>query len=137
MNPSRMDRRQAGMTLIELMIAVLIVGILAGIAIPSYRSHVIRVKRADAKVALISTAQTLERCFTRFNAYDNAACNTGLPFNTPDDTYTISGVIAANTFTLTATPQGGQAKDTDCANFVLNQAGTQTVSGSKPATECW
>ena len=71
-----MKHRQRGMSLIELMIVVVIVGILAAIAIPSYRAYVIRSNRADAKVALLSTAQNLERCYTNSTpyAYNSANC---------------------------------------------------------------
>lgn len=135
MKPRR--KAQQGVTLVELLVVILIVGILAGIGIPSYRQYTIRVRRADAKIELTSAAQRLERCFTRFNAYNNAGCTLAVPYLTPDGTYNITGNINAATFTLTATPQGPQASDADCANFMLNQTGTQTVSGAKTAIQCW
>jgi type IV pilus assembly protein PilE len=138
-----MKRRQRGVTLIELMIVVVVVAILAGIAIPSYRQYVIRSNRADAKAALLSTAQNLERCFTNSTpfAYNSATCTARvpLPFIEPAGNYRISGVLTADAYTLTATPQGTQVADTQCANFVVTQAGVQTVSGTLSATPqmCW
>ena len=62
-----MERFQKGVTLMELLIVVVIVGILAAIAYPSYRAQVMRSHRSDAKIALERAAQTLERCFTNSN----------------------------------------------------------------------
>ncbi len=61
--------RQRGVTLMELMIVVVIVGILSAVAIPSYRRYMVRVKRVDATRELLSLAQRLERCYTRTNDY--------------------------------------------------------------------
>ena len=54
-----------GFTLIELMIAVAIVGILAGIAYPSYQDSVRKSRRADAQGALLGFANAMERYFTQ------------------------------------------------------------------------
>ena len=136
-----MKRKQGGVTLIELMIVVGIIGIIAAIAIPSYRRYLLRANRADAKTALMQTAQQLERCYTNSvpYAYNSATCaaDVVLPFNVPSGTYTISGAPTAQAYTLTATPLGTQAEDAPCSNFVLTQTGAQTVSGALPAAECW
>lgn len=138
------SRQMRGMTLIELMVVMLIVGILSAIAVPSYRNYVLRVKRTDAKTGLTSAAQRLERCFTHENAYNKAACTLAVPYTLPPDatgtdtTYRLTGDIQANTFTLTATRINRQVDDTGCGEFTLNAVGKQDiVGGTKTAVECW
>jgi type IV pilus assembly protein PilE len=140
---------QSGMSLIELLVAIVIVGILAGIAYPSYRRQVVRSTRTDAKVSLQQSAQALENCFTRFHEYDHDDCDAmtallsaaGVTSN--DRHYKITADDEGDlTFTLIATPQGAQTADTECANFTLNQTNVQGVSGTKGGTpagvrECW
>ena len=128
--------QRTGVTLLELMVVMVIVGIIAAIAIPSYRQQVLRSGRSNAKAALTQTAQVLERCFTRTSTYD--ACVV-LPATTPEGLYTVTAGIdeSPTTYLLTATPQGGQADDTACANFTLDQANVRGVSGSGTVNECW
>ncbi|MDK8465943.1 type IV pilin protein [Marinobacter sp. SS13-12] len=64
--------RQAGFTLIELMIVVAIIGIIAAIAYPSYLEQVQSTRRTDAQGALVSFANAMERFYTQNNSYIGA-----------------------------------------------------------------
>jgi type IV pilus assembly protein PilE len=133
---------QRGMTLMELMVVMLIVGILGAIAVPGYRQYALRTHRTDAKVALTSRASALERCFTRFTAYNSANCTafTSLPEAVESGLYEIRITNAtATTFTLQAVPLGSQTDDTQCATFTFTQAGVQDVTGTLGTTpeRCW
>jgi type IV pilus assembly protein PilE len=137
-----MRRKQLGITLIELMVVVLIVGILSAIAYPSYRQSVLKSNRTEAKVAMMQMAQALEKCFTRFGEYNNPGCATfasvpadGRP--TEGGNYRLSfAAIDDVSFTIRATPQGGQAADTVCGNLQLDQSGKRE-SGARDLKTCW
>jgi type IV pilus assembly protein PilE len=126
-------------TLVELLTVVLVIGILSAIAIPGYRTYMLRVKRTDAKVALTTASQAIERCFTRGDPTPTyVGCDAPYPLDTEDSTYTISvNVTSRNSYVATATAINGQTQDTPCGNFSINELGQQTVSGPKPASECW
>ena len=122
--------------MIELVITVAIIGIIAGIAIPSYGAYVIDARRTDAQVALRSAAQSLERCRTETFTY--VACD--FKANSPDGYYTVAGSdLSSTTYTLTATPAAGksQANDAACTTLVLKQDGEGTSTGTGAAGECW
>ena len=139
----QIPNRSQGFSLIELMIAVVIVGILAAIAIPMYSDYVTRSRRADGQATLMQVAQELERCYTQFSKYNDNSCsvvNSGVVSETSDQGfYGISasgGNLTESTFTLTATPQNEQADDTDCTALTLTHLGEQSATGDDPDS-CW
>lgn len=69
-------RRYFGFTLVELMIAVVIIAILASIAVPGYQNYVRQTRRSDAQVALTRTANQLEKYFTFCNRYTGSMTGT-------------------------------------------------------------
>jgi type IV pilus assembly protein PilE len=77
-----LPRREAGFTLVEIMIAVAIIGILAAIAMPSYEFAVRKARRAEARTALMQLMQLEERYFSVRNTYiafDRAAILSAAP----------------------------------------------------------
>lgn len=131
--------RMRGVTLLELMIVVAVVGILAAIAYPSYQDQVRRTHRADGKAMLIQTSQQLERCYSRFSSYNNAGCVIAFPLTSDDGHYVITATArTATAFTLDATPQGGQADDTDCGVLRLRSTGVEgSLGADTDANGCW
>lgn len=122
-----MSKRMQGFTLIEILIAIVIVGILAAIALPSYNNQVTRSRRSDCMGVLLGLAQAMEKYnavqFTYLGAADEGA-DTGAPASTLyPDTCPIDGnatfynltiaAATATTFTVQATPVAGSPQAGD------------------------
>ena len=125
-----------GFSLIELMIAVTIVGIITAIALPAYTEHVQRTRRTDGQAALLSLAARMEHFYTENNTYVGATpAAVGSSTTSPEGFYTVgTSNLGTNTYTLTATPAvgGPQVGDT-CGALTLNQANVK----SPTTTNCW
>ena len=141
--------RHNGFTLIELMVTVAIIGILAGLAYPSYMESVKRSNRAEAKADLTDVAQRLQRCYTLYGKFDDASCGVFASLNGAPRMQTRgkhlyeitldavpAGFTTANSFKLVATaiaaPQTQDSNSAqDCTVLRLDQRGDKT-----PAA-CW
>ncbi len=144
----RGGRRQAGFSLMELMITVAIVAILATIATANYKSYSLRANRVEARQALLSIQAAQEKFFLQNNSYATtlaqivapAPGGLGVPLdasgNTPGGHYQMSVVAATQTtYTVQATAIAGQVKDdAACQTYQVNEQGVFTPpSGSI----CW
>ncbi|HEY0845912.1 MAG TPA: type IV pilin protein [Noviherbaspirillum sp.] len=123
---------QPGFSLIELMIAVAIVGIIAAVAYPSYTQYVLRSNRAAAQAHLSDIAQAEQQYLVDNRAY-TATLSDLNGMTTPaavSKYYTVTITVDAGpppTFTATATPKAGTAQASD-VTLTINQAGTKTPS---------
>lgn len=136
--PSTMSTksRNAGFTLIELMIAMAIIAILAAVALPSYTNYVRRGKIPDATSALMAKRVKIEQFYQDNRTY------AGAPVLSADSTtskyFDFAGTGDASTYTLTAT---GKASMAGFA-FTIDQANTRAstvtgVSGWSGNGSCW
>ncbi|WP_349571563.1 type IV pilin protein [Azotobacter salinestris] len=133
-------RYSAGFTLIELMITVLIVAILMGIALPSYRQYVVRSNRAAAEAFMLEVANRQERYLLDRRTYADSLDALGMSLGVDvSSNYTVavtSSSSAGLTYTITATPIGAQlASDTECGVLTLDQLGAKTAEGG--SSRCW
>ncbi len=102
---------QKGFTLIEIMIAVAIIGILAAIAIPQYQDYVLRANIQEATSTLSDFRTRMEQAYQDNRTYLNVAAGGGCavanppaappPPATPKWTFTC--IQGGQTFTATAT----------------------------------
>jgi len=147
--PLRSPCQRLGFTLIEVLVAMAIVGILAAIALPSYTEYVNRGRRAEGRTALNEVLQQQERFFAannRYSAFSDAAPN-GFMTSSGEDpnqahyalsaaacagsTQDVCVVISAVPSGMAAPPRGSQFVDAQCGTLTLSTAGIQT-----PAA-CW
>lgn len=131
--------RQYGFTLIELMIALVILAIVAAIAYPSYKNQVMKLRRADAVAALDRAAMFMEDWRGDNLTYVGAGAAANFPGNSESGYYTVAtSLVTATAFTLIATPGGAQAQDTRCTTLTLNAQGTRGHTGTAPTADtCW
>jgi len=139
------SRKQAGFTLIELMIVVAIVGILAAVAVPSFLEQMRKGWRAEGKAAAMAAVQQEERFFTMNNTYTTTLTDAGIRSVSCDDAttsrcrYTLSIAAGASGiatgFVVTVTPQSWT--DARCGNLTLSNTGVRGVTGTLSVAECW
>jgi len=139
------QRRQAGFTLIELMITVAIVGILAAVAYPAYQDSVRKGKRAEGRAALLDFLQQQERFLSQTGSYSAVTVGaTGVPFKTYSGVSPTSAAYKLGTEACTGTTLREcvrvlavpQFTDLDAGTLVIQSTGARECTGTKTAL-CW
>jgi len=125
-------KQQQGFTLIEVMIVVVIIGILASIAYPSYQEYVRRANRAEGQAFLQDLAARQERYFSQNNSYVTDVTKLGVTTGSETGKYTVTATAPAGSggYLLTAAPS---FSDTKCGSLTLNALGAKGAN----ATDCW
>lgn len=137
--------RQAGFSLMELMITVAIVGILGMVGYPSYIDHVKRSNRNDGRSAVSRVANDLERFFATNGTYTTNVALTSLTVSggegmSDGGNYVVqiaagdTGNIATS-YRITASAHGPQASDDECPTLSLDSAGRHLPDPT--TSRCW
>ncbi|MEO7773512.1 MAG: type IV pilin protein [Steroidobacteraceae bacterium] len=134
-----------GVTLIELLVCTVVLAILAALAIPGYRTHVLRAQRSDARGALLRVLGNEERHFLQHGRYTAdlvappEAGGLGMAQVTELQFYELSIRLTGDGYVASAMPLGRQRDDTGCASFSIDERGTRTAMGSDPqaTSHCW
>ncbi len=146
------SHNQSGFTLIELAIAIMIIGILLTIAIPMYTEQVKHARRADAKVALAELSQLQEiyhadnhkfaDSLESLKAEKQGFKKEGTSYYSKEGYYALNVVSAtANSFSIEARADGNKAQkdDTACQRFTMNALSEKAAYDDANAlsTQCW
>lgn len=140
-----------GVTLIELAVAVAVMGILAAVAYPNYTAYVKRSRRADAMALLTSVVQAQERYRANKTAYAAELTDLNLSAQSITRYYTveIAGVGAMPSLTsgylatASVVSGGPQARDADCATLAIKLEGARlrylatNSAGADTRATCW
>ena len=131
---------QRGITLLELMIVVTVIGVLAIVALPNYRDYSARARRAEARSALLQIATQQERHYLSNNTYTNDMARLGFPVSaacnaSSGGSYNVCITTAdADTWVARATYQPNDRERSRCEWLQMDGAG---VKSSFPEGDCW
>lgn len=148
-------RHEAGFTLIELMIVVVVIGVLSAVAYPAYTDQIRKGKRADARAALMNLVQQQERYMTQRNVYlafAAGAADSSTPFkdHIGSDEAKSSHLLGAQTCqpvgavtpTLSdcvevfAEPKTGVFSDPEVTLMAIDTMGRRRCTGTN-TSRCW
>ena len=130
-------KTSSGFGLLELMVALLIVSILLGLALPSYHRYVHRGQRAEAVRMLLAVAACEERVRARTGYYDTSRCLDGFDSRHYRVRADPADEPAALGFTLIAEPRPADSEDL-CGALTLGHSGRRGISGDEQhLARCW
>jgi type IV pilus assembly protein PilE len=140
-----------GFTVTEVLTALVVIAVLAAIAVPTWRTHLLRVRRAEARDALMALQAAQDRWFGQHARYATGAQLTarapdglGLPATTAHGLYAITLDTSADGLgylaTARAVPAAGQDADDRCATFTIDHVAQMSAtdsSGTDRSADCW
>jgi len=145
-----MRSRAHGNTLIDVLIAVVIVAILVMVAAPAWHDAVVRMRRSEAQATMQELMQQQERHFTRFNSYAAFSALNESEFRwwsgraAHSSAYEVEGKACdgqqiRDCIQLIATPGtpnvDASFRDPKCERLILTSSGLHLATG--PARDCW
>lgn len=138
MMKSKAANEARGFSLVELVIAMAIVGLLASVAYPQYTEYLRRAARADAMIILLDAANKQEQYYVDNRQYTETLADLGVVTTTDKGYFTITSKVVDNSFTLTATAVGGPVLgDTQCTTLTINDLGVKGSTGTLTRDDCW
>ncbi len=125
---------QKGFSLIELLVAVVIVGILAAVALPAYQDYVTRGKIPDATSNLAAKRVQMEQYFQDNHTYVGAPACANDTASSKYYTFVCNPAATATTYTITATGTGSM----NGFNYSVDQSNTKTSTTNwGNSASCW
>jgi type IV pilus assembly protein PilE len=134
-----MQRTQSGLSLIEVLIVVALVGMLAGIAYPSYSEMVRKAARTEIAGILYESAQHLEQHHSRTGRYSDSDTSV-VPLPDGNAHYSLHARREADSYLLSAIRRPGGVMVFDvCGDFELDHRGVRSNpgSGQSAGKGCW
>lgn len=130
-----------GMTLIELMVVIAIVGISASIAYPLYNEQSRKKNRVMAVSSLLQARAQIEKCFlnNQNNFYDGCTFDATKSIDRTKlykIKVTLNPGVNATSYLLTAN-KNKAGKDLECSSFSINNAGIKSSTGTGSLQRCW
>jgi type IV pilus assembly protein PilE len=128
-----MRSREAGFTLIEILIALALIGVLTAVAVPAYTSYVLRGRLTEAFTALSAVQTKAEEFWSNNRTYASLP----LPAAGANFDYSLDATTSASSYIVIATGKNA------AANFVFtidqngNRATTAVPTGWTGSTSCW
>jgi type IV pilus assembly protein PilE len=126
-----MRRREAGFTLIEILIAIVIVGILSAVAIPSYSNYVLRGRLTEAFTTLSAMQPAAEEFWSNNRTY------VGLPTPNATANFTYTAATTVSGYTIKATGSGSTVDFVYTIDQNGSRATTGVPAGWTSSTSCW